>query len=789
LKYGYEVLFILVVEKNALSKSKYLKWTNWNENTDAVACIRCLYGTNSEFDIKKDIKEGHLAGSVMYSFEAENKAINFNIRQILTLGKTSKALSSNEAGKFGEGLKVGAVATLRTNFDLFIQGSGKSCNFHFRKSKMTKDFTLHAKLGEAAKRYIDLDIVGATLARSKLRYRGDHFETIKQNLGGIKERFLHEKYRALCLKEEKENEVLLGKETRCELLLAEHYKGSIFCRAIFVEKKKRLLFGYDLKEVELPMERNHVRDEELRKNVGKLLRDVLLGGDLDTSTRKNILDRILEMLASHHCRDMIEAQVLCDKYDDKDALLAKEIASHFEDLHGKDAFPCEKCQAQDVTEKLPGKKAHVVTKTCLEILHRGGYPTLWEAVDDLYSSKNKSRIRIDRSPYSAIVTKALKWVAKAGRDNISREHLMFLQASKLPRTGPSCRHNYGVYYLSDALIKGKHIEDESYMIAYHLIQACGGGDVLRKFIADRNESVDLELELNAISPGETEIEVTQSRGLFAREDLTVIVYELNVDHTCADEDSVESNPSAECTEASMPSQHAGDLVIPAVITVPFEKPPNEFLDGGEENADACHRVQSSPESHVKTLGKEVFRQRCCKSRKFRVNGLKHSTKYIVQAVSSENVVVKDSVSGEKCRSICRTNLLFKEPRTVSIRCFESHQVISSMGGINIELGVRFMETSSADLHTKWQEDEEIRLKAQKGSELQILCREKDDLKPNQGAFFNRLLNFDCQIPARIDHPPSPLIVNMWNSENGCTIKVVYPDALPPGATIVFWILR
>jgi len=329
LEYGYEVLFILVVEKNtpksstAVSKnskattikSKYfLKWTNWNENTDAVACIRCLYGTDAEFDIKNDIKEGHLAGSVMYSFEAENKAMNFNIQKILTLGKTSKALSSNQAGKFGEGLKVGAVAMLREGFDLSIQGSGKRCKFHFRKSRMTTEFTLHAKLGKATKRYLDSGIVGAMLVRSnkqfiKSYWSDGHFQTKKRNLGGVKEGFLHEKYRVLCLKEAKENEVLFGKETRCELLLAEHDKGSVFCKAIFVEKKKRLLFGYDLKEAELPMERNHVRDEELRINVGKLLRDVLLGGDLDKSTRKNVLDRILEMLASHYCRDVIEAQV------------------------------------------------------------------------------------------------------------------------------------------------------------------------------------------------------------------------------------------------------------------------------------------------------------------------------------------------------------------------------------------------------------------------------------------------------------------------------------------------
>lgn len=166
---GYEVVFILAVDgKYSEASSRY--FNKWTEDKNALACIRCAYGTDEEFD-KKDVKDGYLEDSWLYAFEAENRAINFGIKKILTLGDTTKTYSREQAGKFGEGLKVGAISILREDFDLEIQGSRERCRFQFRKSRMTKRFTLHAKIGKSTKRYIEHpDLVGAKIFRSSKRF-------------------------------------------------------------------------------------------------------------------------------------------------------------------------------------------------------------------------------------------------------------------------------------------------------------------------------------------------------------------------------------------------------------------------------------------------------------------------------------------------------------------------------------------------------------------------------------------------------------------------------------------
>lgn len=62
-------------------------------------------------------------------------------------------------------------------------------------------------------------------------------------------RFEHENLRSICPKRE---EGASGNE----LLLADHDKGRVYCRSIFIQNKPGFLFGYDLKDISLRVERN-----------------------------------------------------------------------------------------------------------------------------------------------------------------------------------------------------------------------------------------------------------------------------------------------------------------------------------------------------------------------------------------------------------------------------------------------------------------------------------------------------------------------------------------------------
>jgi len=530
---GYVSWLVLSVEGKCAS-DKPVNFKKWTDDQNAFACFVCFYATEEPFDLQ-DIQDGYLEGSYFYGFTAENHACDFNIKNVLAMGKSSKLPGNRtqQAGKFGEGLKTGALAIVRDNqFSFDIQGGGDRCEFAFMKSKNNEDEeTLHGNIRELNKRYKDdPSIVGVNVTvknEKKRRKRSLKFRIPGEHVRIPKMRFEHDHFRILdprrlqgaIVSSDKENMILLDKRD----------KSKVFCKSIYVCERQDLYFGYDLKDLDLPVERNAVKNsEDMKWEISRLLKDRLLlyetkGKETHASQgseakveylegAKKIKDRLLNILETPPEISMAEIAVLSYNYYDEGARLAKVLAREYKCKYSEEAFPCLEEERKEVKDRLPGRIPRPVPAKFLDILRRGGYRTVLREERALYSIENKTEKDLGRNPHKLIIEKALRRVREASNNTktTSTENLVFLQQRKLPETKASARLVKGTMFVNDKLVCGIDVENEAYMLGFYIVQAMNDDELMESYNLKRNKETALDYEISAKVIGTDEIVVNLS---------------------------------------------------------------------------------------------------------------------------------------------------------------------------------------------------------------------------------------------------------------------------------------
>jgi hypothetical protein len=122
-----------------------LELDDWSAVVEVVGCIQLHYLRKNDCSVK-DASNGYIPDSVLYIACAENRAFDFDIGQMDEFGNSTKWKNDkDQSGRFGEGVKVGAVAAHRDGFELDIHGNGGRRLFIFKKNRDSMNPTLHAR--------------------------------------------------------------------------------------------------------------------------------------------------------------------------------------------------------------------------------------------------------------------------------------------------------------------------------------------------------------------------------------------------------------------------------------------------------------------------------------------------------------------------------------------------------------------------------------------------------------------------------------------------------------------
>lgn len=266
----------------------------------------------------------------------ENNGTTLPIKSLL-LGHTSKLGNSNMIGKFGEGLKLGVLALVRSGHEIKIRSGSEVWVPSIERSETFDEDVLTFKIdgGREQKNRVRIEIGGVTK---------DAWEKMKECF--------------LFLNPPNENEHVTTQEGT--LLLGEKFKGRIFVKGIFVQNDPESAFGYDLKDVDLDRDRKMVESWNLKYHTRKVF--------LTAVNRKEDLFAQFTEVLLNPTTEVESLDAYAASYDISTDLSAK-VVKHFQEVHGPDAVPVANLAESRDVEHL-GKKGIVVSKPLGAVLAR-----------------------------------------------------------------------------------------------------------------------------------------------------------------------------------------------------------------------------------------------------------------------------------------------------------------------------------------------------------------------------------------------------------------------------------
>lgn len=328
--------------------ASYLDDDRWN----VAAGIREFLqnGRDAEIEQSAPLKVTHRGQKL--AVENEGAVLS---RDALLLGRSTKRDRQDVlAGKWGEGLKLGALALVRAGYKVVIRNGSEVWTPAIEASEKFAGrdvLTFDVKTGRQERNRVRVEIDG--ISADDWKALKEHFLFLRKGVGDT---------------------VDTAKGT---LLLGAKQKGCVYVKGILVQRHPDLEFGYNLKDAELDRDRRMVDHWDLKFR----MRDIWFEA---TATRPDLIKRFSEMLEGGAVdTDGVDAWGVSGLPE----AARNQIASEFKARHGDDAVPVPSLADSKDIEHL-GKQGIVVKKQLQAVLE-----SVTGSFSDLKESLAKESVR------------------------------------------------------------------------------------------------------------------------------------------------------------------------------------------------------------------------------------------------------------------------------------------------------------------------------------------------------------------------------------------------------------
>jgi hypothetical protein len=308
--------------------ASYLDGDRWN----AGAGIREFLqnGRDAEIEQNAPLTVTHRGDRLII----ENEGATLT-RDSLLLGRSSKRERQDVlAGKWGEGLKLGALALIRAGLKVVIRNGSEVWTPAIETSEKFAGrdvLVFHVVTGRQERNRVRVEVDG--IDNEAWQVLKEHYLFLRKGVG----------------------DVVDGKNGT--LLLGEKQKGCVYVKGILVQRHPKLEYGYNLKQAELDRDRRMIDQWDL----GVRLRDIWFEA---TAARPDLIDQFSKMLDD----GASDVDGVSDwNVSHLPEVAKKQIADLFIKRHGADAIPVNSLADSKDIEHL-GKKGIVVKKQLQAVL-------------------------------------------------------------------------------------------------------------------------------------------------------------------------------------------------------------------------------------------------------------------------------------------------------------------------------------------------------------------------------------------------------------------------------------
>lgn len=313
-------------------KTNYLP--NWGVYEGVRELLQNGKDAESQFSAPLDVR--HRSDTDTLVIENDGATLP---REALLFGHTTKQGNGEMIGKFGEGLKLGVLALVRSGYPVKIRSGAEVWLPKIERSeKFDADvLVFYVEKGRQPKERVQVEIGNITK---------EDWDTMKGCF-----LFLNK------MPEDLRIDTYYG-----SLLLGDAHKGKLFVKGIFVQNDPQLDFGYDLtKDVDVDRDRKMVNKYDMEWRMRSIWQHAL-------SSDKGLAlhDKYLEMVA----RVVPSADIAnLDNYGAAElpGSVREKAVANFKSRHGENAVPVENLADSKDVEHL-GKKGVLVNKSLRAVL-------------------------------------------------------------------------------------------------------------------------------------------------------------------------------------------------------------------------------------------------------------------------------------------------------------------------------------------------------------------------------------------------------------------------------------
>lgn len=349
-----------------------------------------LDGDSRGFPMKTFYKGGYLV--------IQNKDLRLD-RQVLLLGNTTKYGDTSQRGNWGEGMKLGLLALLRAQIEVFIMNDNERWTPMISHSETFGTELLSISTRKQKKNEYDFSVF----------------------IGIAEEQWEDYKKRFLPLRDDVEE---MG-DSYERVLLNECFKGHVYANGIFVRKFNDLEYGYDFKWIELDRDRRMVDEWDLKNRIQRVWKRTVFrranrGKGKQAKQAKQMASHAYHTLSTNEeGRDFKDlGSSLKYTLGDVKEMTVSAISECFKEEHGEEAKPVA---TQAEAEKLEhvGVRTVIVPRQLHEVL---SYK--YGSVDDIYkdavedSVKDFSKDDLEESERTCL-TRAVKLLCQEAQWNFN----------------------------------------------------------------------------------------------------------------------------------------------------------------------------------------------------------------------------------------------------------------------------------------------------------------------------------------------------------------------------------
>jgi hypothetical protein len=318
-------------------------WGTWSGVREMLQ--NALDGHDQGYEMNVYYKGGFLV--------VQNKGLRLD-RKVLLLGNSTKAGVNHMRGEWGEGMKLGLLALLRAQVEVFVVNGGEKWTPVIAHSEV-----FNAEL--------------LTISTRKQRKPERDFSVF---IGISEEQWDEYKGKFLCFCDDLEH---VG-DTHGRILLGEDMRGKVFAHGIFVRHYEDLAYGYDFRNLSLDRDRKMADEYDLKCKMESAWKTHVLNSAVEeTETIKRLKKDAFDLLADNNSRDLRSlGPHMSYDYTNK-APVSASMAVAFHEKYGEDARPVK---TQSEAEKLEhaGLTGVVVQAPLADVLghHFGTVETMYQ---------------------------------------------------------------------------------------------------------------------------------------------------------------------------------------------------------------------------------------------------------------------------------------------------------------------------------------------------------------------------------------------------------------------------